>query len=236
MNKNIAFNIGGGALLAFFTWLFNPSEISSFISEYPKIVIGLICVLIIVIACLVTLLINNWTKNDSKNIQDLYDEGRNWTHTVLIVDDIASVRAAVKDELQGFDVVDIERIDDYRLAAEFEIIVSDICDCSPGTTASSVLNMIKQKYPYKFILPMSAEPGAYDGLDVDSSIICKDNQYKYLIQIRERVKSLSEELDDVNKHWENVSSYLTAKKKSEKYIETIKSNYYRFVNKMQIGL
>ena len=115
MNKNIAANsIGSGALLAFFTWLFNPGEISSFISEYPKIAIGLICILLIVIGCLITLLINNWSKNDSKNIQDLYDEGRNWTHTVLIVDDIASVRAAVKDELQGFDVVDIERIDDYR--------------------------------------------------------------------------------------------------------------------------
>ena len=237
MNKNLAANsIGSGALLAFFTWLFNPGEISSFISEYPKIAIGLICILLIVIGCLITLLINNWSKNDSKNILDLYEEGRTWKHTVLIVDDTSSVRAAVKDELQGFDVVDIERIDDYRLAAEFEIIISDIFDCSPGTTASSVLNTIKQKYPYKFILPMSKEPAAYDGLDVDSDIIFKDSNYKYLIQLRERVQSLSEQLDDVNKHWENVNATLTAKKKSEKYIETIKSNYYRFVNKMQNGL
>jgi hypothetical protein len=226
---------GSGILLALFTWLFNPAEISEVIAAYPKIIIGLVCVLLVIICILSALLVKH---QDTKigNSQDLYEEGRTWKHTVLIVDDVSSVRAAIKDELQGFDVVDIERIDDYRLAAEFEIIISDIFDCSPGKTASSVLNTIKNKYPYKYVIPMSGQPGACEGVDFDSEIIYKDNKYKYVTQIRERIVTLSNKLDDVNKHWESVNSFLVDKKKSEKQIETIKSNYYRFVNKMQNGL
>lgn len=238
MNKNIAAKSlgGGGALVAFFTWLFDPSEVSTIIANYPKVVLGLFCAFIIITGYLITLLFNKSQGKKSNNLQNLYEEGRTWKHTVLIVDDVASVRAAVKDELQGFDVVDIERIDDYRLAAEFEIIISDVFDCSPGTTASSVLNTIKQKYPYKFVLPMSREPGACDGLDVDSDIVYKDDKYKYLVQLRERITSLANKLDNVDKHWEDVNQALIDKKKSEKQIETIKSNYYLFVNKMQNGL
>lgn len=83
---------------------------------------------------------------------------------------------------------------------------------------------------------MSGQPGACEGVDFDSEIIYKDNKYKYVTQIRERIVTLSNKLDDVNKHWESVNSFLVDKKKSEKQIETIKSNYYRFVNKMQNGL
>lgn len=83
---------------------------------------------------------------------------------------------------------------------------------------------------------MSREPGACDGLDVDSDIVYKDDKYKYLVQLRERITSLANKLDNVDKHWEDVNQALIDKKKSEKQIETIKSNYYLFVNKMQNGL
>lgn len=240
VNKNIAAgSIGGsGALIAMFTWLFEPNEITNFISSYPKLIIGIVCLLIISVIVLVTLIINSRDvkATKQKNLQQtLYEEGRTWTHTVLIVDDKETDRLAIKDELQGFDVVDIERIDDYRLAAQFEIIVSDIFDCSPGTTASAVLNTIKQKYPYKFVIPMSAQPGACEKLDADTDIIYKDDNKKFVTQVRDKVISLSEKLDDVVQHWSDVNNSLISKNKSEKQIEIIKYNYYRFVNMIQNG-
>lgn len=239
MNKNItAGGIGGGGmLLAFLTWLLDPTEVSEFVVSYPKLIIGLLITLLIIAAVLFTLLINRGKIGIGNNPQELYEEGRAWKHTVLIVEDKGDIRSVIKDELQGFDVVDIERIDDYRLAAEFEIIISDILDCSSGKDAISVLNAIKNKYPYKYIIPMSQEPGACNGLDINSDIIIpKDNKYEYVDKIRTRVTTLANNLDKVHTHWEDVYKFLKDKGKTDKHIENVKSNYYYFVNKMQNGL
>ncbi len=169
----------------------------------------------------------------AESIESLYDKGREWTHTILVVDDDNYTRKIIKEELQGYDVVAIERIDDYRLASEFEIIISDIFDCSPGRTASSVLNTIIQKYPYKYIIPISAEPGASEGLNVGVEIIQKDGNFRYINTLLNRVHFLANELDDANKHWKTVETTLKSNNISVNQLEAIKSNYYRFINRKQ---
>lgn len=288
INRTVAMSSigGGGTILAFFTWLFEPKEITDFISENPKIVLATTIILFVIICIFVkifsdkvhelktmkdnkeeydtkleseikavqekaeseiktlksenerTILELEKKKEELKNSlqQDTYEEGQTWKHTVLLVDDDPTTLDAIKDELQGFDVVGISRIDDYRLAAEFEIIVSDIFGCGPSTTVASVLNMIKQKYPYKFVLAMSAQPAACNHLDTDGEIIFKDDNYKFVISIREKLILLGDKLDCVSEHWEEINRQLQEKKKSPKQIKAIKSNYYRFVNKMQNGL
>ncbi len=169
----------------------------------------------------------------AESIESLYDKGREWTHTILVVDDDNYTRKIIKEELQGYDVVAIERIDDYRLASEFEIIISDIFDCSPGRAASSVLNTIIQKYPYKYIIPISAEPGASEGLNVGVEIIQKDGNFRYINTLLNRVHFLANELDDANKHWKTVETTLKSNNISVNQLEAIKSNYYRFINRKQ---
>lgn len=239
LGNNITLSgIGGiGTILTVLTWLINPTEISEYIINYPKVAISIIIFLLV--TAIVLLLKILFDKSKDANKID-YEEGKGWKHSVLIIDDDESVLRLINDELhgQGFDIVTISKIEDYRLAAEFEIIISDMYDCSSGTTATSVLNTIKEKYPYKFILPMSHEPGMMGNnrLNVDSNVILKDNDFNYIGQILDKVYSFKEKLDKVNEHWENVNKFLIDSRKTEKQIEMVKLNYYRFVSKMQNGL
>lgn len=235
--NNIAIgSIGGGGILGIITWLYNPTEITDFLTNNPKFVILLLCVLIFIIVGLLILLFDKGRKGAGGRCEELYDEGKTWTHTVLIIDDVKKARALIADELQGFDVVCIGRIDDYRLASEFEIIVSDIVGCSSGTTAASVLNTIKEKYPYKVILPMSSQPAACDALDSDCELMFKDENYKFVPKIADKIHKKGAELNRVNDHWANVEKRLAGKNYTANDIDRIKMNYYRFVNKKQHGL
>ena len=145
---------------------------------------------------------------------------------------------AIQGELQGYDVVCLDKIVDYRLAGEFEIIISDIFGCAANqtSTTASVLNMIKEKYPYKFVLAMSGQPGASSKIDADNDIIYKDEFFQYIITIREKVNLLAKRLDNIEQHWANTSLWLTEKNTSETEIETYKSDYYRFICRIQNGL
>ena len=239
MKNNMTLDvISGGGIIAFLTWLFNPAEITDFITNNPKVVI--ICFIILV--CVIFGLIiytrrNPGNRKSADDVKSLYDEGKTWTHTVLIIDDSEEVRNRIEDELQGFDVVSIACIEDYRLASEFEIIVSDIFGCSTGSTAASVLNAIKEKYPYKEILPMSAQPAACDRLEVGNDTILKDlDTYRFIPAIARRIREIGNNLSRVNDHWDDVAKHLKSRNISEKDVERIKMNYYRFVNKKQNGL
>lgn len=235
--NNIAIgSITGGSILGILTWLYNPAEITEFLTDNPKLMILLVCTLVFIIVGLLTLIVGNSKKAAGSSCSKLYEEGKTWTHTVLIIDDARDVRIKIGEELQGFDVVCIGRIDDYRLASEFEIIISDIFGCSVGTTAASVLNTIKEKYPYKVVIPMSTEPAACDRLDADSEPVLKDKNYKFVSKIAHKVRDIGNDLSRANDHWTNVEKRLSSRNYASKDIERIKMNYYRFVNKQQNGL
>ena len=239
---------GGGTLLGLLYWSTNLDEISTFCQNHPKAFSLSLILLCIIIGWLTSLLIkshkenNDWTSKLNEEIEKIHQQNiyegtkPREPHTILIVDDDNRITKLLREELdQGFKVLTLERIEDYRLAAEFEIIVSDLLDCSRGQTAESTLNMIKQKYPYKFIVPMSTEPAACKGLNVDTRIIKKGDtpsDYRFISEVRDTVVSLAKELDNVDQHWNNVYNQLRRENMPEDQIEAIKSKYYRFVNNM----
>lgn len=249
MNRNIAIGSigGGGTVFAILAWLFEPKELMDFIMQNPKLILSMLLISLLIVAYLGKLLLdkNKELKElEEKEVPDntsqlcKIEEGRKWKHTVLVIDDDPNVFKAIQGELQGYDVVCLEKIVDYRLAGEFEIIISDIfgCAASQTSTTASILNMIKEKYPYKFVLAMSGQPGASSKIDADNDIIYKDEFFQYIITIREKVNLLAKRLDNIEQHWTNTSLWLKEKNLSDTEIETYKNDYYRFICKIQNGL
>lgn len=158
-----------------------------------------------------------------------FDDFRSWRHTVLIIDDSAKVIKDLKKRLEDIpcDIVYLNRLEDYRLAEDFEIVISDIVDCSPGVDAVMTLNVIKKRYPYKFVIAMSGTPAECHGLEVDGSIIEKNTiGIQYVKEIKDRILQCIDILDSPKEHWDQVYYSLLSKYRTRiNKIETIKSNY-----------
>ena len=170
-----------------------------------------------------------------KNISHI-DLGTIWAHNVLIIDDEPDIVTNIRRKLQGMNIhVDTAlEIPDYRFAADYEIIISDIFQCAPAEESTSVLNTIKEKYPYKFVYAMSIQPAACQGLDIDGRIIQKDEGYQYVSSIVDLVRDSCKKLNQIDEHWNDVEKKLQIKGLSENLIFNIKSFYYNFVKRMQI--
>lgn len=164
------------------------------------------------------------------------DLGQKWDHNVLIIDDDAKTVDKIRRKLQGMGLhVDTAlEIPDHRFASDYEIIISDVFQCAPAEESTSILNIIKEKYPYKFVYAMSMQPAACQGLEVDGRIIQKDNEYKFLTEIIQIVRECCKKLDCIDEHWRNVEDFLKRKNTTESLIKNIRSFYYNFVKRMQI--
>lgn len=167
-----------------------------------------------------------------------FDNINTWRHTVLVIDDKSKVLIDMKNRLDDLvcDIVFINRLEDYRLVENFEIIISDIQGCSKGDNAVETLNTIKEKYPYKFVFAMSGAPAECHGLKIDGEIIEKDpTGIKYIRNVKELIKRSIEILDNPAEHWENVYYYLAPKYKSRtKKIEIVKKNYISTLKRLSL--
>ena len=174
-------------------------------------------------------------KEEKKKLYSV-DLGQKWDHNVLIIDDDAKTVDKIRRKLQGMGLhVDTAlEIPDHRFASDYEIIISDVFQCAPAEEATSILNIIKEKYPYKFVYAMSMQPAACQGLEVDGRIIQKDNEYKFLSEIIQIIRESCKKLDGIDEHWKNVEKTLRLKNTSESLITNIKAFYYNFVKRMQI--
>ncbi len=161
-------------------------------------------------------------------------------HSILIFDDKKVDLNFINDFLQGYglDYVLLNDIKDYRLAESFEIIIGDILgvgvakDPSLKKNSISILNTIKEKYPYKIVLAMSnLPPTEVQGLHIDDDIVNKQNKEEFPKVILKLINNYSKILDDVNSHWEQVSKILDSKKISKEEIERIKIEYFQFVKR-----
>ncbi len=163
------------------------------------------------------------------------NQGRIWEHNVLIIDDDEDVVTNLRRKLQGSGIhVDTAlEIPDYRFASDYEIIISDVFQCAPADVSTSILNTIKEKYPYKFVYAMSVQPAACQGLEIDGRIIQKDEHYNYVNEIIQLVKECRRQLDRIHEHWKKTERKLHDQDVSDDLINNIKSFYYNFVKRMQ---
>jgi len=153
-----------------------------------------------------------------------------WKHPILIIDDNETDLGIIMDYLKGydFDIVTVKDITDYRIAESFEIIIGDVWGIgASGKDSISVLNTIKEKYPYKIVLAMSSSPATCSGLLVDDVIISKENRSQYPDVILKKIRQYSSKLDDYNTHWEDIRKNLN--NKSEKEMVRLKNNYYQYI-------
>lgn len=169
------------------------------------------------------------------NVTANVNSGRIWEHNVLIIDDDEDVVTNLRRKLQGIGIhVDTAlEIPDYRFASDYEIIISDVFQCAPAEESTSILNTIKEKYPYKFVYAMSVQPAACQGLEIDGRIIQKDEQFHYVNEIKQLVQDSRKKLDRIHEHWKNTEKNLLNRNVSEELIKNIESFYYNFVKRMQ---
>lgn len=153
-----------------------------------------------------------------------------WKHPILIIDDNETDLGIIMDYLKGydFDIVTVKDITDYRIAESFEIIIGDVWGIgASGKDSISVLNTIKEKYPYKIVLAMSSSPATCSGLLIDDVIISKENRSQYPDVLLKKIRQYSSKLDDYNTYWEEIRKNLN--NKSEKEIVRLKNNYYQYI-------
>lgn len=166
------------------------------------------------------------------------DPACSWKHNVLIIDDdeniVSDLRRKLTAKVPNIHIDTLLEIPDYRLASDYEIIISDIFQCAPAEESTSILNAIKEKYPYKFVFAMSIQPAVCQGLRVDGRIIQKDSEHKFVNEFVQIVEDCRKKLDRVHEHWNEVETLLNEHESPENLIQNIKSFYYHFVKRMQI--
>lgn len=200
-------------------------KVSDFVENYANICTIVLALILIVIGILIDYTIKLKDLLPSTSID-------RWNHPILIIDDNETDLEIIMDQLKGydFDIVTVKDITDYRIAESFEIIISDVWGIgASGKNTVSVLNTIKEKYPYKVVLAMSSNPSACSklGLSVDDVIISKEDRSLYPSVIQKKITQYSLKLDDYNKYWEEVNKHL--RNKSDKEIIRLKNNYYQHI-------
>ena len=203
---------------------FGFGTISDFVQNYSAWWTVFVALLMIVVGILVDWIIQ------LKEFSSAPPHIEKWKHPILIIDDSEVDLEIIMDCLNGYDldVVTVKDITDYRFAESFEIIIGDIWGLgASGKNSVSVLNTIKEKYPYKIVLAMSSSPASCSGLAVDDAIISKRERKKYPDVILDKIKYYSSQLDDYKRYWELVEKSLT--NKSEKEIAILKRNYYHHI-------
>ncbi len=198
-------------------------KISDFIKDNANICTVLLTLILIVFGLLIDYIIKLKDWLPSSHIDK-------WKHPILIIDDNETDLGIIMDYLKGydFDIVTVKDITDYRIAESFEIIIGDVWGIgASGKDSISVLNTIKEKYPYKIVLAMSSSPATCSGLLVDDVIISKENRSQYPDVILKKIKQYSLKLDDYNTHWEETRKNLN--NKSEKETIRMKNNYYQYI-------
>lgn len=222
-----AFAILSGILIN----IIDTDFLSSYIKEWPKTTLFII-VLLSIVSLWFFIYYLRYQKEDSKGITI---PSKPWKHSILICDDKAKVLATISDGLKGYDYdyVTLKDLTDYRLAANFEIIIGDIFGIGATDKSVSVLNTIKEKFPYKVVIAMSASNmSEFEDLNKDILFVLKDREMKYVKQLRYLIKTYSEELNNVDEHWETTSKQLSSRNVDTKGITAHKNNYYNYINSL----
>ena len=219
-----------GFVIAIPSWAIDYKSVLESMVQYAGNVITYLILFIVFLFCVIIFLCYQSTKNRSEFHLPNNDRRR---HSILIFDDKNVDLQLINDYLNGYDLdyVLLKDITDYRLAESFEIIIGDIFGLGAGKNSISILNTIKEKYPYKIVLAMSNVPSQIYGLNIDDKIVNKQNRENYPKDIYELIRNYSLKLDNANDHWKHVSSILIGNNISEKEIKRIEFEYCQFIKR-----
>lgn len=226
--KRILGAIGAIGVLLKIKW----KEILEFIQTYPIVV--LICLILMIIVCIFL-----YELRSGKNSDTLPEYSR-WKHPVLVIDDdvvfLSEVEQYLSEKIDAtkLDLVCINKIVDYRLAEDFEIIIGDLLDTGAQKRQGiATLNAIKSFYPYKVVKAMSRTPSLGKDLKVDGTVLDKSNKRRIKSCIKEAIEEAYTMLDNASVHWKSVETTLEKQHFSHKEIEKKKRDYYNFISRRQ---
>ena len=170
------------------------------------------------------------SRHSKEKIPELLEHAFN-KHPILVIDDKKKVINEIKDKVdeQNFDIATCRDIQDYRMVERFQIIVSDINGVSSKKDAVELLQTIKEKYPYKIIIPMSSSPSVK--INLGERLVLKD-EGEYLNIIQQRLKYWQEKLNDSESFWNDIQSSQYYRNRNPKDQKRIKREYIQYVERL----
>lgn len=236
-----------GTLLGAISIIWNPVVES--VSNYPRyFLLGSVGMYFILTGYIQFLINKNRQNKDlqeqlpiNKNRQnkDLPEHSR-WKHSVLIVDDddvfLSKVEEYLSEKMDAskLDLVSVNRIVDYRLAEDFEIVIGDLVGTGSGAKQSiAILNAIKSLYPYKVVVAMSKTPSLGSDLKIDGKVLNKSQKKQIFADIKKTIEDAGQKLDCAASHWKSVSAELESQHVPKEDIDKKKENYCHFVARKQ---
>lgn len=246
ITKTYRIIFGGGGVIAVVIMIKNFGEklgIIDLIISYPSGVLILISVLFVLSMGFIVGLVSNMRKDEQVNCWSV--QNKRWKHPVLIVDDDIEYLAILEDALkskinQGMvDILYITSLPDARLVKEFEIIISDVIDnlFRKERHSTGVLKEVKDKYPYKIVIPMSTLPETIRKEDLylfDENVICKPQNQNINEEFVNHMVGIIEEnckkLEKIDKYWEKTEERLKQQNVNDYEIKTKRQEYYSYIN------
>ena len=229
--------IFGGLVVGGAAWWYSFRQLPPWI----QIMLGicLLLLIIVLILCYQLYVCKKQLKDRSTDRLASIEKAQ-WTHSVLIIDDDGGVLEKIENYLKGkiephkIHLVCIKEIPDYRLASEFEIIISDIHDAGGyGRLAISQLKTIMKEYPYKIVSAATKYPNkdTKSSLEGIKRIFNKNNDDIYR-EIENFIDNTIVELEDIHKYWESIECKLHSIREDE--IPYFKDCYYDYLERQHL--
>lgn len=157
-------------------------------------------------------------------------------YNVLIIDDQDVDLMKIKTELESginqkkMHGVYINSIPDYRLAEDFDIIISDIYGAGSGSKESiGALKAITDAYPYKIVAAMSSVTKQETRAKFNGTFLSKRKKN----EIKDFVENSIERLDNLEAFILSVEASLKENGLNEEEIKTKREEYLDFLERMK---
>ena len=154
---------------------------------------------------------------------------------VLIVDDNDTALKEIETELESgisqkkMHLVSINRIPDYRLAADFDIIISDIYGADSGAKESiGALKAIKEVFPYKIVAAISQNTDKETKSKLDVVLSKKKKNV-----IKDFVETSIKRLDNLETFIQGVELELKDKGLNDEEIKTKREEFLDYLERMK---
>ena len=209
---------------------------------------------ILLIVSIIFLIIIVWQffayKNNLRKMKDALNEAKEFDNQkkvkelpndmkrkcrVLIVDDNDTALKEIETELESgisqkkMHLVSINRIPDYRLTADFDIIISDIYGAGSGAKESiGALKAIKEAFPYKIVAAISQNTDKETKSKLDVVLSKKKKN-----EIKDFVETSIKKLDNLEEFIKDVEYELEKRGVKNEDIEIKREEFLDYLERMK---
>lgn len=230
MNKKTIYLTIASFIIACIIPLFTGLDLlERFCYEYKTLASIILYLLIVILILGLVVIIFSKSNNKKTKRQNKHILKNDYKPFVLIFDDEIETLKDI-DEILGKECKKVLLSDMTHpcLAECFDVIIGDLSNIGYGydhKNASSILNEIIRKDPYKQVIAITNDRNLAIELDKGIEIVQKDSNNSYLRQLVKKIKEFKTQIIDLDEYWKNW------KKKNDinsetKEIKLVKKQFY----------